>query len=1249
MVASTEEGAVTMGEALADMGVAWYDLSDEVAFWGQAYQTNIGDIIARQQEMAAATEQAFATMNDIVSRYGQAMADAQAGWMNQVEQNALQHQIGIVEAEINYQRSRAEAIAKAQADISALTAAGLVERAGEVQKKLDEELAMLDYNYETQKAWAEWHWQIQQLMQEHAHQQRLAEQAQYFAKELDLWFAQSKAKILALETETQAVAQWQKTSLNLASLTAKGVVAGAQLQVDALANLGASYDALRKGAEADLSAAQAEMDRLMGEIEALIAAGPQLPDVPDYSQWARDYSGSVASAGSAVKESATATLADVTTDIADAFVTAMEVFEQVAKYKPPAGLAAAMEALRMDIEAAVKQLYIAYEAIGKEGVEGAGLIADSAVKVLQAIGQAAETFARVKDYTSPMRGALDSVLDDVRYVLIKVREELLDLWGWAGERKDTVWGHMMSWADAVKGVVEVVGEAATAFAEVNKYQGIMPGIVDVLVADIKEVVSKLTSAIGGGDGVSEAQVQWMKLGAELIGLVVGVIDDLEKLAGLEAPARASGNQIALLINALNDTTSTILRWIPDVSGYWTDAQRATDELKVAWLEFEAKLLSTVVGVIDDLEKLAGLEAPVRVSGDIIQSVMGALRTTAQLIRENIGEVSAGFDLAGQPLDALKAAWLEFEAGLVSTLAGVVDDIQKLAGLEGPISVSGEIIQSVMGALRTTAQLIRENIGEVSAGFDLAGQPLDALKAAWLEFEAGLVSTLAGVVDDVEKIAAFEGELQISEDAISNLVNQLEDVANAILTHLDISGKFDEAGNFVDELKIKWAEIATGLVSMFAGAAADLASLADYAPDQAALASGITLFFTNLQQFLVEFDRQAGLFSAAVSEQGAATAKLIGDTVGGLGQAIQPLLDVAQFAVSPDQATTSVTLFFGSLETFLTIFAERAANFQSKASDETAKLAQAIGDTVGGIGNAVEPLINILEYNPEVKDIEKKFEEFFYHLERALFWIEWQKDKWVVSDAAIVLLERVDEVMGYLKTAVDFLDEMATYGQDATTPALVGFLAFLIDLEQIVGVINAARDRIQQEALDSAEEFASGCSTMLGHITDGINTLNSLPTMELDFYQGGYGVGVGFIQGMIDGLVNNASTLYATVAAIVAAAIAAAEAAAGAASPSKQMWNLGENMVDGLVGALRAGQSDVARVMAGLIASPTGVPSFAPAGAGARRWEGRGGAAGGGTTITEVHYHLHEGEVSPERMASLRQQFESMQMLERLRR
>jgi hypothetical protein len=362
-----------------------------------------------------------------------------------------------------------------------------------------------------------------------------------------------------------------------------------------------------------------------------------------------------------------------------------------------------------------------------------------------------------------------------------------------------------------------------------------------------------------------------------------------------------------------------------------------------------------------------------------------------------------------------------------------------------------------------------------------------------------------------------------------------------------------------------------------------------------------------------------------------------------------LLDVAQFAVSPDQATTSVTLFFGSLETFLTIFAERAANFQSKASDETAKLAQAIGDTVGGIGNAVEPLINILEYNPEVKDIEKKFEEFFYHLERALFWIEWQKDKWVVSDAAIVLLERVDEVMGYLKTAVDFLDEMATYGQDATTPALVGFLAFLIDLEQIVGVINAARDRIQQEALDSAEEFASGCSTMLGHITDGINTLNSLPTMELDFYQGGYGVGVGFIQGMIDGLVNNASTLYATVAAIVAAAIAAAKAAAGVASPSRQMWNLGENMVDGLVGALRAGQSDVARVMAGLIASPTGVPSFAPAGAGARRWEGRGGAAGGGTTITEVHYHLHEGEVSPERMASLRQQFESMQMLERLRR
>jgi len=146
---------------------------------------------------------------------------------------------------------------------------------------------------------------------------------------------------------------------------------------------------------------------------------------------------------------------------------------------------------------------------------------------------------------------------------------------------------------------------------------------------------------------------------------------------------------------------------------------------------------------------------------------------------------------------------------------------------------------------------------------------------------------------------------------------------------------------------------------------------------------------------------------------------------------------------------------------------------------------------------------------------------------------------------------------------------------------------------------------------------------------------------------GYRLGVSLIQGMIDGLANNASALYNTIAGIVAAAIAAANAAAQTGSESKLTWALGENMVAGLVGALRAGQSEVAGAMASMVGAQMGVPAFALAGAGMGGGTGVTGATGA-TYNTEYHYHEADG-IGADTRASLRQDFEYLQFEERLRR
>jgi len=262
--------------------------------------------------------------------------------------------------------------------------------------------------------------------------------------------------------------------------------------------------------------------------------------------------------------------------------------------------------------------------------------------------------------------------------------------------------------------------------------------------------------------------------------------------------------------------------------------------------------------------------------------------------------------------------------------------------------------------------------------------------------------------------------------------------------------------------------------------------------------------------------------------------------------------------------------------------------------------------------------------------------------------------------------------------------MSTYGQDATTSALVGFLAFLIDLGQIIDAINEAD--ISDEALASAKQFAEDCNTVLADIKAGMVALNSLQYVGTEIpdlseagkalvksladgfiengaeqlyriadaistgvdeltawiknvcaplmYDAGYGLGVAFIQGWIDGLNNNAGTLYAVIQAIVQNAIAAAEAAAGVASRSQVMFDFGNQMTQGLIEGLQAQQSGVISALTGMLAVPDMVLSPQLVGAG-----------GGGDTY---QYTYQEAEGRGARERNIRQDFEAMEFYQRMR-
>lgn len=1296
---------------------------------GQAFQ-ELGDTIGSgYEQMKASADTYYAAMTSAQTQYDQQIL--------QIAESGAQARFFALE---KYQLSQAQVLAKYQAEAAALSAAGQTERLADLTRSFEESSTMAQYAFDMAEAQRIQSEAIQTHAAQVAHVQReydaalahyneLAELQKFIGNKIMMWIALHKQEIDMAggnaDNMLRSVSEMFGSQLSLADQFNIGwqsfMKDWAENSGKAIEGAAKYWEGLHQTMKGELDAGAATMAAAQDKLDAIGAGWSppalQAPAMPDFAQFTADYSsgvgGGLSRAGSQITESATKSMKQVVVDIAKAFETAMATFKKVAEYRPATGLAAGMEALRKDIQEAVRQLYLAYESLGKEGVEGAGLIAEAASKVFDAIGKAVDTFGKLAEYTAPLRSALDSVLADVKYVLVKVRTELLDLWGWAGAREDTVWGHMMSWSEAVGGIVGLVGQAADTFSGLKEYTGIMPGVIEVLVADIQAVLTEMQSV--DPSGVDEALVQWAELSAGLISAITSMTNDLETLAGLEGGLVISSMSLVNLLEAIKNTTAIIAGFFIAQPHLFDEATAATSEAATAWLELNGKLISLVAGMTDDLETIATFEGGLQISSTSLANLLEAIKNATALIAgffsaqphlfdeatakivasaiawlelnsrlvslvagviedlTKVTEFEGGLVVSASNvtnlIDSLKlatetivqamgavedytqgkgaviakvyTAWLEFKAALVSTLAGIIDDLVKLAEFEGGLTVNAANVTNLIDELKVATETIVQAMGAVEDYTKDKGAVIAAVYTAWLEFKSSLVSTLAGVIDDMEKIAGLEGGLEVSAANVTNLMESLSTATETILEATgDVSDKFEEGDIKVEyEMQAAWLELNAKLVSTMAGIVDDIEKLATFeGVDEVAFQAGLDNLFDALYGFLDEFNQRAGLFAGVVSEDGAEIAELMGRTAKALGDAVQPVTDVAEFAVSPAEAEVAIGLFFEALALFLEKFKEKADDFAKQANKDTADLAKIIGDTVSGIGGAVEPLVKILEYNPEVKDIEAQFEKFFWHLNRALWWIEHTKNDWTISDAAIELAAKVDEAMGHLKSAADFLHEMGTYGEDQTNLALAGFISFLVDLGDIIGEIDTARGSVEFEALGAAEEFASGCSTMLGHITDGINTLNSLPQLAIDFYLTGEGLGINFIQGMIDGLINNASALYMTIMTIVQNAIAAAETAAGVASPSKEMWELGEQMRAGLTGALAAGTREASLAMQGLVGGAL-APAYAYAAPG-------GGAAG--TTYSETNYHLHEGEVSPERRASLRQQFEALEMYNRVR-
>jgi hypothetical protein len=197
----------------------------------------------------------------------------------------------------------------------------------------------------------------------------------------------------------------------------------------------------------------------------------------------------------------------------------------------------------------------------------------------------------------------------------------------------------------------------------------------------------------------------------------------------------------------------------------------SDETR-AMLENWGKAINILAGMVDNLAKLAAVEDTISINQIIIENLMNQLQQVASWIMAAIGDVSAQFDEAGSLLDARKGEWLRFITGLVSTIAGIVDNLAKLADVTGLKRVSEAVIRDLANELTRVARLLLVELPEQLV------TEVDKGKAAWAQFAASLTSTVGGAIDALIKIADFDKT--VTQEQITRIAKSLINVVQAFV-------------------------------------------------------------------------------------------------------------------------------------------------------------------------------------------------------------------------------------------------------------------------------------------------------------------------------------------------------------------------------------------------------------------------------------------------------------------------------------
>jgi len=392
-----------------------------------------------------------------------------------------------------------------------------------------------------------------------------------------------------------------------------------------------------------------------------------------------------------------------------------------------------------------------------EAIEALTDALDGLVAAFSELAAAAPSFAGYEGLEG-FKAGIDRLAEDTEYILRVVRERLLDLWSWAGPRKDTVWGHMEFWAGVVSDIVELIGDAVETFSKVGDYAGIMPGAIDRLAADIEDVLERLAR----------------------------IAEDFEEEALEHAAlfAEAAGKMLEIVGTAIQALTS-LSEWVPhDLAGVLTPFEEELWNLLVALgelgrdfmehgLELEpvwAEAAQTVLRVVTE-----GVEALLALGEWKPRDLAGALsRFEEELWNVLVALDQLGRDFMEHGLE-LEPVWAEAAQTVLGVVRAGIDALTALGEWEP------HGINRALARFKAQLTMVLSEMGALAAEFAEAGLERVAEFAGAV---ADIMENLAAAIGSMGAIGEFEAGdgAAAMRQATSAVLDWLADLIRIVEAH-----------------------------------------------------------------------------------------------------------------------------------------------------------------------------------------------------------------------------------------------------------------------------------------------------------------------------------------------------------------------------------------------------------------------------------------------------------------------------------